>query len=68
MNLIWDVDSKQSEVIEAALKITFYWENCNIVIAYIMMPEAYSEPYQRYEMECFEKKLTPKKFSQNALS
>ena len=30
-------------------------ESCNIVIAYIIMPEAYSEPYHRSKMECFAK-------------
>ena len=30
-------------------------ESCNIVIAYIIMPEAYSEPYNRSKMECFAK-------------
>ena len=47
MNLMGNVDSKQSEINEAAVKIIFYCENCNIVIAviaYIMMSEAYSEP------------------------
>ena len=30
-------------------------ENFNIVIAYIIMQAAYSEPYQRSKMECFTK-------------
>ena len=45
MNLIRNLDSTQSEINEAAIKI--FSENSNIVLAYIMMPDAYSEAYQR---------------------
>ena len=40
---MWTVDSKESKINEAAVKIIFHCENCNIVIAFIMMSEAYSE-------------------------
>ena len=61
MNLMGNVDSKQSEINEAAVKIIFYCENCNIVIAviaYIMMSEAYSEPepYKRLGWSVLQKK------------
>ena len=54
-----NVDSKQSEINEAAVKIILYCENCNIVIAviaYIMMSEAYSEPYKRLGWSVLQKK------------
>ena len=34
-------------------KDNIYCENCNIEIAYKMMPKAYSETYQRSKMECW---------------
>ena len=55
MNLIWNVDSKQSEIKEAAVKKVF------VVIAYMKMPKAYIEPYQRSIMECFPKIVNAKK-------
>ena len=61
LNLILNVDSKQSKINETAAKIIFT-ENYNVVIAYIMMPVAYSEPYQRFKMECFAKMVKAKKF------
>ena len=38
------IDSKQSEINEPVVKIIFYCENYNIIIPYILMPEAYLEP------------------------
>ena len=49
--------SKKSEINKAAV----YCENCILVIAYLMMPETYSEPYQRSKMECFAKIVNVKK-------
>ena len=60
MNLILNVDSKQSKINETAVKIIFT-ENYNVVTAYIMRPVAYSEPYQRFKMECFAKMVKAKK-------
>ena len=41
MNLIWNF----------VYLFTVYWENCNIIIAYIMVPKAYLECYQRSKIE-----------------
>ena len=53
MNLIWNVDSRQTEKKMKSMKDNIYCENCNIVIAYTVLPKVYSEPYQRSKMECF---------------
>ena len=42
-------------------KDNIYCKTYNIVIAYIMMSVAYSEPYERSRMECFAKIIISKK-------
>ena len=53
MNLVWKTDSKKREIKWSSGKDNIYCETCNIAIAFIMLPEAYLEPYQRSKMECF---------------
>ena len=54
INLIWNVDSKQSKINKAMVKTMFYCKNCNIIVAYTM-PDAYLQPYEKSKMECFAK-------------
>ena len=44
MNPIWKVDSKQSKFKWSSGNDNIYCENGNLVIAYLMFPEVYSEP------------------------
>ena len=53
MNPIWKVDSKQSKFKWSSGNDNIYCENGNVVIAYLMFPEVYSEPYQRSKMDHF---------------
>ena len=53
MNLAWKTDSKKREIKWSSGKDNIYCETCNTAIAFIMLPEAYLEPYQRSKMECF---------------
>ena len=55
MNLVLNLGTKQSEVKRKTGKDNIYCEDSNIVIAYIMMQVAHSEPYQRFKIECFGK-------------
>ena len=51
MNLTWNC--KQSNTYEAAVKILLW--KLHYVIAYKIMSDVYSEPYQKSKMECFAK-------------